>query len=173
MDDGGAFTARMLVEAGIGPGMRVLDVGCGPATSTIDLGTIFRVDEAGVMTSDAGRVVIGPGRPCLSCWWHIDPHAIRIESLAASDREALIRDGCIEGEHEAQPSVIAFNTFVVAAGAMEFMRLVTSFGRTQSSPNRIAFSFSFGTVKRNTLAASGDCRICGGAGTQAHLDEAA
>jgi predicted ThiF/HesA family dinucleotide-utilizing enzyme len=128
---------------------------------TIDLGTVFRVDESGTMTSDAGRVVvIGPGRPCLSCWGHIDPHALRIESLAASDREALTRDGYIEGAYEAQPSVIAFNTFVAGAGVMEFMRLVTGFAGTQSPPNRMAFSFTDGTVKRNSLASSGDCRIC-------------
>jgi hypothetical protein len=137
---------------------------------TIDLGTVFRVDAAGAMTSDAGRVVIvGPGRPCLSCWGHIDPHVLRIESLAASDREALIRDGYIDGAHEAQPSVMSFNTFVAGAGVMEFMRIVTSFAGTQCPPNRMAFSFSEATVKRNSLAASGECRICGGAETRCAL----
>ncbi|MEJ0086411.1 MAG: ThiF family adenylyltransferase [Pseudomonadota bacterium] len=130
---------------------------------TIDLGTVFRVDDSGSMVSDAGRVVvIGPGRPCLSCWGHIDPHALRIESLAATDREALVREGYIEGAHEAQPSVMAFNTFVAGAGVIEFMRLVTSFAGTQSPPNRMAFSFAEGTVKRNSLAST-ECRICGGA----------
>ena len=129
---------------------------------TIDLGTVFRVDESGFMTSDAGRVVvIGPGRPCLSCWGHIDPHALRIESLAATDREALAREGYIEGAHEAQPSVMAFNTLVAGAGVMEFMRLVTAFAGAQSPPNRMAFSFSEGTVKRNALVGNGECRICG------------
>jgi hypothetical protein len=134
---------------------------------TIDLGTVFRVNESGAMISDAGRiVVIGPGRPCLSCWGHIDPHILRIESLAASDREALVREGYIEGAHEVQPSVIAFNTFVAGAGATEFMRIVTSFAGTQFPPNRMAFSFSEGTVKRNVLKSQCDCQICGENGTR-------
>jgi predicted ThiF/HesA family dinucleotide-utilizing enzyme len=129
---------------------------------TIDLGTVFRVDETGLMMSDSGRVVVvGPGRPCLSCWGHLDPHALRIESLAAEEREALVREGYIEGAYEAQPSVMAFNTFVAGAGVVEFMRIVTGFAGTQYPPNRLAFSFSEGTVKRNSLVDSGHCRICG------------
>src|SRR4029079_18223295 len=48
----------------------------------IDLGTVFRVDARGTIIGDAGRVVfVGPGRPCHACWGHLDPHALRIESL--------------------------------------------------------------------------------------------
>ncbi len=130
---------------------------------TIDLGTVFRVDEAGSMVGDSGRVVvIGPGRPCLACWGHIDPHALRIESLAVEDREQLAREGYIEGAYEAQPSVMAFNTAVAGAGVVEFMRIVTAFAGIESPPNRMAFSFSEGTVKSNALANSGACKICGG-----------
>jgi hypothetical protein len=137
---------------------------------TIDMGTVFRVDETGSMVSDSGRVVVvGPGRPCLSCWGHLDPHVLRIESLAAADREALVREGYIEGAYEAQPSVMAFNTFVAGAGVVEFMRIVTGFAGTQSPPNRMAFSFAEGTVKRNSLVDSGQCRICGGPDTRARL----
>lgn len=74
----------------------------------IDLGTAFRVDDAGSAVGDAGRaVVVGPGRPCLACWGHIDPHALRIEALPAEERESQIEEGYIEGANGVQPSVIA------------------------------------------------------------------
>lgn len=129
---------------------------------TIDLGTVFRVDGAGAIIGDAGRVVvIGPGRPCLACWGHIDSKALRIESLSADDRASEEDDGYIQGADEAQPSVIAFNTSVAGAGVTELMRIVTGFSVRSSPPVRLAFSFSEGTVKRNSLAATCECRICG------------
>lgn len=128
----------------------------------IDLGTVFRVNTAGTITGDAGRVVVvGPGRPCLGCWGHLDPEALRIEALSSEDRESAIQAGYIEGAAEAQPSVVAFNTFVAGAGIAELLRIVTAFAGTESPPLRMAFSFSEGTVRRNTLALDRRCRICG------------
>lgn len=128
----------------------------------IDLGTVFRVDGQGVIVADAGRVVvIGPGRPCLACWGHLDPHALRIESLSDADRESEIRAGYIEGAEEPQPSVMAFNTFVAGAGVAELVRLVTAFAGADSPPVRLAFSFTNGTVRRNALSGNSRCMICG------------
>jgi len=128
----------------------------------IDLGTAFRVNASGVICGDAGRVVVtGPGRPCLSCWGHIDADALRVEALNAEDRKVLEREGYIDGATVAQPSVMAFNTVVAGAGVVELMRLTTGFAGAQSPPLRLAVSFSEGTVKRNSLARSSQCRICG------------
>ena len=128
----------------------------------VDLGNVFRVDEEGVIVGDAGRVVVlGPGRPCLACWGHLDPHALRIEALSPQERDAEIRMGYIEGAVEAQPSVIAFNTYVAGAGVVEVMRVVTGFAGIESPPLRMEFSFSAGTVRRNTVARSPACKICG------------
>ncbi|MGO9662486.1 MAG: ThiF family adenylyltransferase [Polyangia bacterium] len=146
----------------------------------IDLGTVFRVDAMGTIVGDAGRVVVvGPGRPCLGCWGHIDPHALRIEALSAEDRESQTQEGYIEGAVEAQPSVIAFNTAVAGAGVTELLRLATGFAGVESPPLRLAFSFAEGTVRRNTLAARQRCEICGrtvvgavkAAGTEGMLSE--
>jgi len=129
----------------------------------IDLGTVFRVGPDGGITGEAGRVVvIGPERPCLSCWGHIDAHALRIEALSAEQREGEERLGYIQGAFEPQPSVIAFNTAVAGAGIVELMRLVTAFAGAENPPNRMAFSFTEGTVRRNTLSRNSECRICGG-----------
>lgn len=128
----------------------------------IDLGTVFRVDEMGEMISDAGRVVtIGPGRPCLGCWGHIDSNAIRIEALSPEDLEKEINDGYIQGANVAQPSVMGFNTYISGAGVTEFLRLATGFSGTDNPPNRLAFSFNEGTVKRNGLVRNPTCSICG------------
>ncbi len=128
----------------------------------IDLGTVFRVDTGGTVIGNAGRVVIvGPDRPCLACWGHLDPHALRIEALSDAERESEIRAGYIEGAEEAQPSVVAFNTFVAGAGVAELVRLATAFAGTESPPNRLAFSFADGTVRRNSVAENSQCSICG------------
>jgi hypothetical protein len=129
----------------------------------IDLGTVFRVDERGSIVGEGGRVVVlGPGRPCLACWGHLDPHVLRIEALSPEERDAEVRLGYIEGATETQPSVIAFNTHVAGAGVIELMRLVTGFAGTDDPPLRMQFSFSEGTVRRNSLARGGNCKICCG-----------
>jgi proteasome lid subunit RPN8/RPN11 len=128
----------------------------------IDLGTVFRVDARGTVIGDAGRVVVvGPGRPCLACWGHLDPHALRVEALSDADREREVRSGYIEGAAEPQPSVVAFNTFVAGAGVAELVRLVTAFAGIEHPPNRLAFSFTDGTVRRNSVAENSRCSICG------------
>lgn len=128
----------------------------------IDLGTVFRVDGSGSIVSDAGRVVIiGPDRPCLGCWGHIDVNAIRIESLSPEDLENEINEGYIDGANVTQPSVISFNTYIAGAGVTELLRLVTGFSGAESPPNRLAFSFQEGVVRRNSLVGNLRCSICG------------
>lgn len=128
----------------------------------IDLGVAFRVSDTGSIVGDAGRVVVvGPGRPCLACWGHLDPHRLREENLTPSDRRVAQDAGYLEGADEEQPSVIAFNTSVAGAGVVEVLRLVTGFAGADTPPNRLAFSFTEGTVRRNTIMWNPACRICG------------
>jgi hypothetical protein len=132
------------------------------AVPVIDMGTAFRVDNAGVVTGAAGRVVvIGPGRRCLGCWGHIDPNRLRIESLSPEDRAREANDGYVEGSDVPQPSVIAFNTTVAGAAIVELLRLVTGFAGTNDPPARLSFDFLTGAVRRNRLAEPCDCSICG------------
>lgn len=127
----------------------------------IDLGVAFRVDATGRVTGDAGRVaVIGPAKPCLGCWGHLDPNALRAEALSMEERQDLADEGYIGGADEPQPSVMAFDTMVAGAAVVEMLRLVTGFAGVDEPPQRLAFSFSQGTVRRNTLAGDGRCSIC-------------
>jgi molybdopterin/thiamine biosynthesis adenylyltransferase len=128
----------------------------------IDLGTAFRVNDTGKVTGDAGRVVVvGPERPCLACWGHLDPRMLAIEALSDEEREQQMKEGYIEGAFVPQPSVISFNGSVAAAGVSEVLRLLTAFAGAETPPLRLAFSFTEGTVRRNSLAGDRRCKICG------------
>jgi molybdopterin/thiamine biosynthesis adenylyltransferase len=131
------------------------------AIPLIDMGTAFRVDGQGHVSAGAGRVVVvGPGRPCLACWGHIDPDRVRIESLTVTDQAREVMDGYIDGAEVPQPSVIAFNTAIAGAAVVELMRLVTAFAGASDPPMRLAFDFETGTVRRNRLSKDRSCRIC-------------
>jgi molybdopterin/thiamine biosynthesis adenylyltransferase len=128
----------------------------------VDLGVAFRVDGSAKIVADAGRVVvIGPGRPCLACWGHLNPDELRREAQSEEGRARDVAAGYLEGVEEPQPSVMAFNTHVAGAGVIEVMRLATGFAGADSPPLRMAFSFSEGTVRRNALAGTRRCKICG------------
>ncbi len=130
---------------------------------TIDIGTAFRVDPEGRLVGDAGRVVVaGPGRPCLNCWGHISPVALRIEAMEDHERESLAEEGYIQGADAPEPAVVAFNGAVASAAVIELIRLVTAFAGAEDPPHRLAFSFRDGTVRRNRLAGRVYCDICGG-----------
>ena len=129
----------------------------------IDMGSAFRVDHTGSVSSGAGRVVvIGPGKPCLACWGHLDPRELYIESLSAAERAEQAADGYIAGADVPQPSVIPFNTLVSGAAVVELLRLVTAFSGAEDPPGRLAFDFGVGSVRRNRLALRAECNICGG-----------
>ncbi len=131
------------------------------AVPLIDMGSAFRVDVGGRVTAGAGRViVVGPGRPCLACWGHIDPNRIRIESLSETDHAREVAEGYIEGAEVPQPSVVAFNTAIAGAAVVELMRLVTAFAGADDPPMRLSFDFETGTVRRNRLSQDRGCRIC-------------
>ena len=127
----------------------------------IDMGSGFRVGLEGRLVGAAGRVVvIGPGRPCLSCWGHIDPDALRVEALSVEERASLVNEGYVAGADIPQPSVMPFNTMIAGAAVIELLRLVTAFAGADEPPLRLAFQFGDGTVRRNGLAGSSGCQIC-------------
>ncbi len=128
----------------------------------VDMGSVFRVDPTGRISSSAGRVVVvGPGRPCLGCWGHLDARELYIESLPEAERQEQAGEGYIDGANVAQPSVIPFNTLVAGAAVVELLRLVTGFAGSEDPPNRLSFDFGSGSVRRNRLAREAACRICG------------
>jgi molybdopterin/thiamine biosynthesis adenylyltransferase len=138
----------------------------------IDMGSGFRVDLSGRLVGAAGRVVVvGPGRPCLACWGHIDPDALRIEALPAPERAALAAEGYVTGAEVPQPSVMPFNTMIAGAAVIELLRLVTAFAGADDPPQRLAFQFAEGTVRRNGLAGESNCRTCGRPRALGHAEE--
>lgn len=127
----------------------------------IDMGSAFRVDHHGRVTSTAGRVVvIGPGRPCLGCWGHLDSRQLYVESLSPRERMKQADEGYIEGADVPQPSVMPFNTLVSGAALVELLRLVTAFSGAEDPPNRLGFDFESGSARRSRLAVRPECSIC-------------
>jgi molybdopterin/thiamine biosynthesis adenylyltransferase len=127
----------------------------------LDMGSAFRVGREGRIESSGGRVVIvGPGRPCLACWGHIDPNRIRIESLPPEDRAREAADGYVLGADIPQPSVIAFNTQIAGTAVVELLRTVTQFAGASDPPLRLGVDFEAGTVRRTRLAGAKACSIC-------------
>lgn len=128
----------------------------------IDMGSGFRVDLSGRVVGAAGRVVIvGPGRRCLACWGHLDPDALRVEALPADERAELAEEGYVTGADVPQPSVMPFNTMIAGAAVIELLRLITAFAGADQPPQRLAFDFAEGTVRRNGLADPSVCQTCG------------
>lgn len=127
----------------------------------IDMGSGFRVNLDGHVVGAAGRVVVvGPGRPCLACWGHLDPDALREEALPEEERATLVAAGYVSGASVPQPSVMPFNTAVAGAAVIELLRVVTNFAGGDNPPQRLSFEFTNGTVKRNALAEA-PCGVCG------------
>ena len=125
-----------------------------------DMGSAFRVHEE-IVTAGSGRVVIvGPGRPCLACWGHIDANRIRVESLPQNERMRQAAEGYVSGADVPQPSVVAFNAMISGAAVIEFLRTVTGFSGADDAPLRLGFDFTAGTVRRNRLPGVSGCRIC-------------
>jgi hypothetical protein len=133
------------------------------AIPLIDMGSAFRVNGEGRVEDSGGRVVIvGPGRPCLACWGHIDANRIRIESLPDEERARQEEEGYIVGADVTQPSVIAFNTQLAGMAVVELVRMVTQFAGASDPPLRLAVDFEVGIVRRNRLAGERVCSICSG-----------
>lgn len=130
------------------------------AVFLFDMGSAFRVNKENV-TEGSGRVVIiGPERPCLACWGHIDANRVRVESLPQDERILQAAEGYISGADVPQPSVMAFNTLVSGAAVVEFLRVVTKFSGVDEPPSRLGFDFLTGTVRRNRLSGVSGCGIC-------------
>jgi SAM-dependent methyltransferase len=61
----GGFTERLLVDAGIGPGMRVLDVGCGVGDVSLLVASLVR-PEGAVLGVDSDPLALGHARERVS-----------------------------------------------------------------------------------------------------------
>ena len=53
-----------------------------------------------------------------------------------------------------------FNAMVAGAAVIEVLRIVTGFAGAVDPPQRLAFQFMDGTVRRNALAQVEECAAC-------------
>jgi molybdopterin-synthase adenylyltransferase len=103
----------------------------------IDLGT--RLDgRGGEITAAAGRVsLIGSGMTCLRCSHHLNPERIRAESMPASERQTLEREGYVMGIDEPVPAVISVNSVVAGLGVTAGLNLVVGLTGKVQPPGQI------------------------------------
>jgi len=128
------------------------------ALPVVDIGTAFRAGSVDGGRAAGRLVVVGPGRPCLACWGHLDPDALRWEALSETERDECREDGYVTGARVPEPSVISFNSQVASAAVTEVLRAIAGFGN--AGPHRLAFDFDSGVVRRNTVRRR-PCAICG------------
>jgi molybdopterin/thiamine biosynthesis adenylyltransferase len=96
--------------------------------TVVDMGV--RLDaRSGRVTGAAGQVsLLGPGLCCLRCSRLVDPARVRVESMPGQEREALAREGYVQGLEDPEPSIISLNTTIagiaVTAGVSIFTDLL-------------------------------------------------
>jgi hypothetical protein len=67
--------------------------------------------------------LVGPDMTCLRCSHHLNSERIRSESLSASEREKLAKEGYVMGLEEAAPAVISLNVVVAGLAVTGFLNM--------------------------------------------------
>lgn len=121
----------------------------------------IRLDaRKGKVTAAAGRVsVVGPDSICLRCSHHINPERIRAESLPASERAALRREGYVMGIDDPAPAVVTLNGVVASLGATAAMNLFVNLTGAFQPPNQL-YDATTGTVFTALPTHEPGCDIC-------------
>jgi hypothetical protein len=125
----------------------------------IDMGV--RLDaRSGFVSAAAGRVsLVGPDMTCLRCSHHINSERIRSESLPASERMKLAKEGYVMGLEEAAPAVISLNTVVAGLAVTGFLNMFINLTGGQQPTNQIYDATAGSLFPVNQLHEVG-CDIC-------------
>lgn len=125
---------------------------------TINLGMSIRAKESKI--SDAVGVVdvLRPDLPCLWCRQSLRAERIAAESMPRKDRDALQREGYVEGL-ETAPSVVSVTTTIAGMAVTQFLQLLTDFMGQAGEVARLNYNIMEGTVRRGTSTVLNGC-IC-------------
>jgi hypothetical protein len=125
----------------------------------IDMGV--RLDaRSGSVSAAAGRVsFVGPDVSCLRCSHHLNSERIRSESLPASDREKLAKEGYVMGLEEAAPAVVSLNTVVAGLAVTGFLNMFLNLTGGIQPTNQI-YDATLGSVFPVSQLHEDGCDIC-------------
>jgi molybdopterin/thiamine biosynthesis adenylyltransferase len=128
----------------------------------IDVGTEIDGDEKGIVSVIARCSYVSTGRPCLVCSGIVQPDALRIESLAAEERERVIAQGYSKHLLLAQPAVMDLNMRASSMGTVVLRHLLQPF---MHEPIPVTISENLVTLRMLAInearAATPNCRLCG------------
>jgi hypothetical protein len=125
----------------------------------IDHGSRLDARE-GTITAAAGRVtVVGSGLACLRCSHHLNAERIRAESMSASERLTLQREGYIMGIDEPAPAVVTINSVVAGLGATAGLNLFVGLTGAPQPVDQI-YDATSGAVFPVSPRHDGGCDVC-------------
>lgn len=119
------------------------------------------------ITSAEGRIehaigvvdVLRPDMPCLWCSQFLSARRIAAESVPASDRAGLVREGYVDDITTVAPSVVSATTTLSGLGVTMLLQIVTDFMGESGEVARLNLDFMTGTVRRGKAHLLDSC-IC-------------
>ena len=94
---------------------------------TIDVGVAVGTDQSGGISGMPVEIrILLPDSGCLWCREVLSASRIRAENLPAVERQALIKEGYVQGLDVPAPSVAALNWFAASLATLTLLQLVTS-----------------------------------------------
>jgi hypothetical protein len=127
---------------------------------TINLGMRITAEEEAIRDAVGVVDMLRPGQPCLWCSQFLRADRIAAESMPRRAREALEREGYVEGIDATAPSVISMTTALSGMAVTLFLQLVTDFVGPTGEIARLNANFMHGTVRRGSTPIAEGC-VCG------------
>lgn len=125
---------------------------------TINLGMSIRAKDDKITDAVGVVDVLRPDLPCLWCRQFLRAERIAAESMPHKDRDALEREGYVEG-FDTAPSVVSVTTSISGLAVTQFLQLLTDFMGPAGEIARLNYSIMDGTVRRGVSTILDDC-IC-------------
>lgn len=123
----------------------------------INLGVRIAAED-GLIRGAAGAIdVLRPDNPCLWCGQFLRAERIAAESMPRSSREALEKEGYVEGIDSPAPSVVSLTTTLSGMAVTLFIQLLTGFMGDGGDIARLSYDIMEGTVRRGRALIPNEC----------------
>ena len=117
----------------------------------LDTGFVISSQDGQVIGLDGRVTIVAPGTACLLCRGRIDPAAMRVESLSARERTALVAEGYAPGLAEPDPSVVTYTTLVGSLAVHEMLARLFGFAGDAAAPSELLLRAHANQIRSNTV----------------------